>query len=220
MSSVERFLRLAVFSCLFVFTASHSLAQVVATAPPLSTDLADYNNRWDAFGGFGYTRYTTTVGHQLNSNMLGFKGQVTGWINPTWGLTASTGNYSGSVALPANVTGVTSASISEHMILVGPDFRLYKQPKYTIGYHFLLGGTYGIFDTSFKSGGFEPNVVNLPNNQLAFAVATGGSFDYSINPKFSARGIIDFQPTHYGLAFQKDVAAAVGVVYKWGVLKK
>jgi hypothetical protein len=219
-SSVERFVRLALASVFLSFTASMSLAQVVATAPPLSTDLANYNDKWDAFGAYGYARFNTTVGHSLSGNLMGFKGQITGWVTPLVGITASTGNYYGSVAIPSNIYNITSATISEHLFLFGPEFRFYRQPKYTVAYHFLLGGTYGIFDNSFKSAGVEPNVVNLPNNQLAFALATGATFDYIINPKFSARAIIDFQPTHYGLAFQKDVAASVGVVYKWGMLKK
>jgi hypothetical protein len=219
-SSVERFVRLALASALLSFTASFSLAQVVATAPPLSNELANYNNHFDAFGGFGYARFNTSVGHQLSGNLMGFKAQVTDWLTPLVGVTASTGNYYGSVTIPANQYNITSASISEHMFLFGPEFRIYRQPKYSAAFHVLLGGTYGIFDNSFHTAGVEPNAVNLPNNQLAFAAAAGATFDYHINSKFSARGIVDFQPTHYGLAFQKEVAASAGIVYKWGMLKK
>ena len=60
-------------------------AQVTATAPPLSNDLANYNNRWDAYGGFGYARFQTTLGVNLKTNMYGWKGQVTGWLNPIVG---------------------------------------------------------------------------------------------------------------------------------------
>ncbi|AXC09553.1 hypothetical protein ACPOL_0168 [Acidisarcina polymorpha] len=186
----------------------------------MSVTLADYNNRWDAFGGYGYARFNTTIGHASKGNLMGFKAQVTGWITPVVGLTASTGNYYGNVGVPANAFNITNPAISEHLFLFGPTFRLLRDPKYTVDYHFLLGGTYGIFDTSFKSAGVEPNVLNLPNNQLAFALATGVSFDYNIKPNWSARAIIDFEPTRYGLAFQKDVAASIGVVYKWGAIKK
>ncbi len=64
-------------------------AQVTATAPPLSNDLANYNNRWDAYGGFGYARFQTTLGVNLKTNMYGWKGQVTGWLNPIVGITAA-----------------------------------------------------------------------------------------------------------------------------------
>ena len=45
----------------------------------------------------------------------------------------------------------------------------------------LIGGTYGIFSHDLK--GVPPNQVGLYNDQLAFAVATGGTFDYAITPK-------------------------------------
>ncbi len=220
MSSVERFLRLALCSALFLLSASHLPAQVTATAPPLSVTLADYNNRFDAFGGASYARFQTTIGHALKSNTLGFKLQGTAWLSPIVGLTASTGNYYGTVSLPPNVFALNSTSISEHMFMFGPEFRLLRDPKYTVDVHVLLGGTYGIFDNTIKKLGVEPNFFNLYNNQLAFAAAAGASYDYNLTPQFSARLITDFQPTHYGLALQKEFSGSIGIVYKWGAIRK
>ena len=211
--------RLSLCSVFLVLAASQLPAQVTATAPPLPTDLADYNNRWDAYGGFGYARFQTTLGVNLKSNLFGWKGQVTGWLNPRVGLTAGTGNYYGTVSLPPNEYSLSDADLSEHMFLFGPEVRLLRDPKWTIDVHLLLGGTYGIFDKSFPAG-VEPNVLRLYNNQLAFALATGGSFDRNIRPNWSVRLITDYQPTRYGLAFQKEFAGSVGVVYKWGAIKK
>ena len=192
----------------------------MATAPPLSTNLADYNNRWDAFGGFSYARFQTTLGVNLKSNMYGWKGQITGWLNPIVGITASTGNYYGTVSLPPNPYDLSSANISEHLFLFGPEFRLVRHPKVTVDAHLLFGGTYGIFNSSFQSLNIEPNVLRLYNNQLAFAYALGGSYDYNLKPNWSVRLITDLQPTHYGLVYQKEFSGSLGVVYKWGAIKK
>jgi hypothetical protein len=219
-SFVDRFLRVALCISLLVLTASHLCAQVTATAPPLSTDLSTYNNRWDAYGGFGYARFQTTQGVNLKANMLGWKGSATGWLSPVVGLTASSGNYYASIPLPPNAYSIAKASVSEHLFLFGPTVRLYRGEKWTVDGHLLLGGTYGIFDSSFKSAHIEPNVLRLYNNQLAFALAMGASYDYNLRPNWSVRMITDFQPTHYGLAFQKEFAASAGVVYKWGAIKK
>ncbi len=193
---------------------------MTATAPPLSTDLSTYNNRWDVYGGFGYARFQTTEGVNLKANMYGFKGNVTGWLNPVVGFTASSGNYYASIPLPGNVYDIKTANISEHMFFVGPTARLYRGTKLSADAHLLLGGTYGVFDSSFKSANIEPNVLRLYNNQLAFAMALGASTDYNVRPNWSVRLITDFQPTHYGLAFQQEFAGSVGVVYKWGAIKK
>jgi len=219
-SFVERSLRVALCSFLFALTASPLRAQVTATAPPLSTDLSTYNNRWDAYGGFGYARFQTTEGVNLKANMYGFKGSVTGWLSPVAGFTASTGNYYASIPLPPNAYDIGTANISEHLFLVGPTGRLYRGEKWTVDGHLLLGGAYGIFNSSFTRANIEPNVLRLYNNQLAFALAMGASYDYNLRPNWSVRMITDFQPTHYGLAFQQEFAGSVGVAYKWGAIKK
>ncbi len=219
-SSVERFLRRALCFALFLVPASYLPAQVTATAPPLSTDLATYNNRWDAFGGFSYARFQTTIGNALKTNTYGFKAQVTGWLNPIVGVTAATGNYYGTISLPPNGFNVSSANISEHMFMFGPEFRLLRDPKWTVDFHILLGGTYGIFDNSFSNTGVSPSYFSLYNNQLAFAAAVGGSFDRNLKQNLSVRIITDYQPTHYGYAFQNEFSGSVGVVYKWGAIKK
>jgi hypothetical protein len=212
-------LRLALCSAFLVFTASHLPAQVTATAPPLSTTLANYNNRWDAFGGFSYARFQTTLGINYKANMYGFKAQATGWLNPIVGITAQTANYHGSVSLNPNAYDLNSANIAEHLFLFGPEVRLLRHPKVTVDVHLLVGGTYGVFDSSMPKG-VQPNYFGLYNNQLAFAAAAGGSYDYNLKPNWSIRGITDFQPTHYGLAFQKEFSGSAGIVYKWGAIKK
>jgi hypothetical protein len=219
-SFVQRLLRVALCSSLLAITATHLRAQVTATAPPLSTDLATYNKRWDAFGGFGYARFQTTLGHALKTNTYGWKAQATGWLTPVVGFTASSGNFYGTVPLPANPYNIAKANISEHLFLFGPEVRLYRSDKWTLTAHVLLGGTYGIFDSSTKSANIEPNQLSLFNNQLAFALAGGASTDYNLRPNWSVRLITDFQPTHYGLALQKEFAGSAGVVYKWGAMKK
>ena len=219
MSSVERFLRLSLCSAFLVLTASQLPAQVTATAPPLSTELANYNNRWDVYGGFGYARFQTTLGVNLKTNMYGWKGQVTGWLNPIVGLTAGTGNYYGTVSLPPNEYNLSQANISEHMFLFGPEFRLLRDPKWTVDVHVLLGGTYGIFNSSFPSTVSRMSCA-CTTTSWPSPLAAGGSFDRNITPNWSVRIITDFQPTHYGLAFQKEFAGSVGVVYKWGAIKK
>ena len=220
MSSAERFFRCALCLAFFVFPASYLSAQVTATAPPLSVNLANYNNRFDAFGGFSYARFQTTLGVNLKTNMYGWKGQVTGWLNPIVGVTAATANYYGNVGLPPNEFNISTANISEHMFMIGPEFRIIRLPKWTIDGHWLLGGTYGIFDNSFGNTGLRPNSFDLYNNQLAFAMAVGGAFDRNLGPNWSVRIITDFQPTHYGLAFQKEFSGSAGIVYKWGALNK
>ncbi len=185
-------------------------------APPAQENGADYENRLDLSGGYQYSHFNTGVGHSLHSNLMGGEGTATAWVSHVVGFSASVRYLTGTIPVADNAAGITNPRMSETLFLFGPEFRLYKAPKYTLGFHVLLGGTYGIFDTDFK--GTAPNTLGVYNNQLAFAAATGATWDYNLSPRFSVRGVTDWQATHYGYSSQNEFAGSVGIVYKIGSL--
>jgi len=223
-SQKHKSLEAAIFSCAVLCAAllcpvSPLQAQdkPAAAASPVSTT-ADYGNRWDVFGGFSYSYFTTTYGHALKASLYGASAEGTAWLNPLIGGTAALRWDSGTIAIDPNPFNITNPRISQTLFLFGPEIRPFRKDKWAIGGHVLIGGTYGIFSHDLK--GVPPNQVGLYNDQLAFAVATGGTFDYAITPKLSIRLIPDFQPTFYGHSIQKDFAGQFGVAYKFGSIKK
>jgi hypothetical protein len=187
-------------------------------AAAAATNAAEYGNRWDVFGGFTYNYFTTTYGHALKSSLYGASAQGTAWLSPLVGGVAALRWGSGTIAIDPNQFGITNPRISQTLFLFGPEIRPFRKDKWAIGGHVLIGGTYGIFSHDLQ--GVPPNQVGLYADQLAFAVATGGTFDYAITPRLSIRVIPDFQPTFYGHSSQKDFAGQFGVAYKFGSIKK
>ncbi len=198
-----------------------STQQLAAQTKPVSAPSAagaDYENRWDIFGGFSYSYFSTTIGHGHKTNLYGGGAQATAWLSPMIGLSAAVRQVSGNIPVDPIVTGITNPRISETLFLFGPDVRLYRKPRLTVAGNIRAGGTYGIFDTDLK--GVSPNSLGLYNNQLAFAAAIGGTFDFNLSPRISVRAITDFQPTYFGSSIQKEFAGQVGIVYKLGSLHK
>lgn len=204
--------------CAALLAPGSRLHAQATTAAPSTASGADYDNRWDLFGGFSYSYFSTGIGHALRTNLYGWGGQATAWVSPAFGLAGTVRSISGNIPLNPNDSGIKNPRISETLFLFGPDIRLARSAQWTMGVHGLVGGTYGIFDTDLK--GIQPNSVGLPNNQLAFATAIGASFDYNLSPRLSIRGITDFQPTFFGTSSQKEFSGSVGVVYKVGSLRK
>ncbi len=225
---MHKSLEAAVFSCAVLCAAllcpvSQLHAQdtpdkPAPAAPAAATNAADYGNRWDVFGGFSYSYFTTTYGHAKKANLYGASAQGTAWISPLIGIVGALRWDSGSIGIDPNQFEITNPRISQTLFLFGPEIRPFRTNRWAIGGHVLIGGTYGIFSHDLK--GVPPNQVGLYNDQLAFAVATGGTFDYAITPKLSIRMIPDFQPTFYGHSIQKDFAGQFGVAYKFGSIKK
>lgn len=207
---------LALCACFFASLSLH--AQVQATAPV--TVLPQYQQRWDIYGGFSYAHFNPGAGRGVQAiNLKGWNGDATAWFRQLYGLEFSARGYYGTIIVPPNAYNVTTSDMSEHLFLVGPNFRLYRKENITAGFHVLIGAANGVFDNGFKNSGAQPFQVGIYNNKVAFGAAVGGWADYNLNPKWSVRGTADWQPTRYGFSTQNEFAGTVGIVYKFGLLR-
>jgi hypothetical protein len=194
-------------------------AQVTAVAP-IGTP-PQYNNRWEVYAGAQYSHFNPASGRNIQANnLLGWTGSATAYFRPVWGLEASVRGLYGNMTVPPNVYNVpANPKMSETLFLFGPTFRFLRGEKYAAGMHVLIGAAYGSFDSDFPKG-VQPNLVGIYNNKLAFGSAIGWFTDYNLTSKLAIRGVADFQPTRYGFSMQNEFAASVGIVYKFGALKK
>jgi hypothetical protein len=219
--SMIRNLRLVLAFSAFLFPAFLLTLQAQTPAPgppaaPAAPAGADYDNRWDFSGGYAFTRMSPGFGRLAPVNLMGGTGQATIWVRPVYGFTLIGRGFTGNATLKPNIYNLSNPSVREYVFLLGPDFRLFHSPKSALGAHWLFGGAYGIFDTDLK--GVQPNLVGLYNNQLAFSMSLGATYDYNLSPKLSVRLVTDFQPTYYGASAQEAFAGSLGVVYKMGSL--
>ena len=219
MKSVVRAVSAVLFVIPFFLQVAQAHAQVTATAPV--TLAPEYNNRWELYGGAQYSHFNPSPGRNIAAtNLLGWNGTATVYFRPLWGLEASDRGLYGSMSIPANAYNVpANPDMSENVFLFGPTFRMLRRQNYAAGMHFLVGGAYGWFDKDFPPG-IQPNLVGIYNDKLAFAAAAGGWSDYNLSSRLAVRVIADYQPTHYGYTFQNEFAGSVGIVYKFGVLRK
>jgi hypothetical protein len=200
------------------FLAAPARAQVTATAPV--GEAAQYTNRWDVYGGAQYSHFNPSPGRNVAAiNLLGWTGSGIFYFRPAWGIEASVRGLYGTIDLPTNQYNIVSPKMSEHLVLFGPNFRLFRRPTHAAGMHVLVGAAYGSFDTDFPSG-VQPNLVGVYNNKLALGAAVGGWYDYNLSPRLAVRTVFDWQPTRYGYTNQNEFAGSVGIVYKLGSLTK
>jgi hypothetical protein len=216
-SSIRPLRTLFAFSvCLFAFASSH--AQVQASAPV--TTLPQYSQRWDLDGGFSASHFNPGPGVGIEALWLkGWNAGATAWFKPLFGLEFSARGFYGTINVPPNAYNVTTSNMSEHLFMVGPNFRVIRKESYTLGAHALVGSAVGSFDQGFQNSGAQPYQVGIYNNKVALGLAVGTWYDYNLTPKWSVRGTADWQPTHYGFITQNEFAGSVGVVYKFGILK-
>jgi hypothetical protein len=202
-----------------LFPTLKAAAQVTATAPV--SNLQQYEERWDLYGGAQYSHFNPSAGRNFAAiNLLGWNGTATAYFRPSWGIEASVRGLYGTIDALDNGLGVpTNPKMSEHLFLFGPTFRLLRRQNYAAGLHTLIGAAYGSFDNDFPPG-VSPNQIGVYNNKLAFGGAFGAWGDYNLTPRISVRLIGDYQPTRYGFSTQNEFAGSVGIVYKMGSLHK
>jgi opacity protein-like surface antigen len=215
----SRFLALVFCGAVLGSPALH--AQITATTPQ---GPSEYTQRIDVSGAAFYTHFNPGQAKKVPAiNLLGGEGSATIWFRPLWGIEASVREASGTMQFPAaQVNGIqlpTSAPMREYLFLFGPSFRLYRRPKLDLGMHSLVGAAYGSFSSGFPSG-IQPESVGIYNDKLAMGLAIGGFADYNLNSRWSVRLTTDWQPTHYGFGWQNESADSVGIVYKFGMLRK
>lgn len=194
-------------------------AQVTATAP--EGEAPAYGQRWDFYGGAQYSHFNPSPNRGVQAiNLLGWNGSATAWFRPLWGIEGTVRGLYGTLVVPANNLGIpTNPPMSEHLFEFGPNLRLYRSPRVTLGMHGLIGATYGAFGNGFPPG-TRPQEVAIYNDKLAFGMIFGGYADYNVTPRWGVRVISDWQPTRYGFSWQNEFAGSVGLVYKWGSLGK
>jgi hypothetical protein len=193
-------------------------AQVTATAPV--SELTQYTNRWDIYGGVQYSHFNPSAGRSFPANnLLGYNATLTAYFRPLWGIEGGTRGLYGTINAPANQYGIVNPKMSENLFLFGPTFRLRRRENYAFGMHGLVGAAYGSFDKDFPQG-VMPNLIGVYNNKLAFAGVIGAWADYNLSSRLSVRLITDWQPTRYGYTIQNEFAGSIGVAYKFGSLRK
>jgi hypothetical protein len=210
----------AVAALLGLFCVSSAVrAQVTATAS--ATEAPEYNNRWDIYGGLQYSHFNPSPGRNIHANnLLGWNGTATVYLHPLWGIEMGARGLYGDMSVPANAFGVPSnPAMSEHLFLFGPKFRILRKQNYAAGMHVLVGAAYGSFDKDFPAG-VQPNLVGIYNNKLAFGAVIGAWGDYNLSPQWAVRVIADYMPTHYGFTIQNEFAGSLGIVYRFGTLRK
>jgi hypothetical protein len=209
----------ALFVFPFLLPTARARAQVTATAPVILAP--EYNNRWELYAGAQYSHFNPSPGPNVAANnLLGWNGTATVYLHPLWGIEMGARGLYGNISAPTNSYNVpASPRMSENLFLFGPTFRILRRQNYEAGMHALVGAAYGSFDKDFPAG-VQPDLVDIYNNKLAFGAAIGAWADYNLSSRLAVRVIADYMPTRYGYTMQSEFAGSVGIVYKFGVLKK
>jgi hypothetical protein len=234
MYSFRRFaLLLALASCALPAvqaqsSSSNPPAQPAATTQPVSvqarirarreqrraTAIHDaYSQRFEAFTGMGYMRFIPGPSKQ-RVTMYAWETGLTRYYNERLGVTVDGRGYYGTAYVGLNPYGLTRPAISEYNAMIGPTYRFYLQPKYSISGRAMGGFAHGNF--SSDTNGYGGTALGLYPDGNTYAFNASISAEYNLSPKVAFRLSPEYMLTGFGSTTQASRGFTGSIVYRIG----
>ena len=190
-----------------------------------------YAHSYEANFGFGYLRFSPgpgpvspvtakPVGLQL-AHEYAWDGGLTHYFDERLGVTLEARGYYASAYVgglynPSNNT-LTNPAINEYTALIGPTYRFYMQPKFSVSGRVMGGLMHGNFSSDL--GSFAPvsaSSFGLWPDGNTFAISASVPADYNLTPRVALRVAPEYFFSGFGSTIQYTRGFTTGVVYRFG----
>lgn len=180
-----------------------------------------YDHLFDSYLTMGYMRFVPGPNRQRLS-FYAWNVGLTRYYSERLGVSLDArGNY-GTAFVGLNSYNLTRPAISQYDVMLGPSYRFYVQPKFSIAVRGLAGFSIGNFTGDTNGDGSLCPVAPASGPCLLYADATtfaaSGSVvgEYNISPAFALRLAPEYFLTGYGGTLQASRGATIGFVYRFG----
>src|SRR5580658_1858631 len=178
-----------------------------------------YDHLYEVYVGAGYLRFTPGASLQ-RVNEYDWNTGFTRYFNERLGVTADGRGYYGTPFIepqqgtpPAGSVRLDKPAISQYAALIGPTYRFYMQPKYSISGRVLGGYTYGNF--TGDTNGFGTLGVLYPDAST-FAASASVFFEYHLAPNIGLRIAPEYYLSGFGSTVQNNLGYNLGIVVRFG----
>jgi hypothetical protein len=172
-----------------------------------------YDHRYEGYVGAGYLRFTPGATLQ-RVNMYNWDGGFTRYFDERLGVTLDGRGYYGTPFVGLNPTGITKPAISQYAALIGPTYRFYLKPKYSISGRVMGGYAQGNF--SGDTNGFGSVTLGLYPDATTFAASASILGEYNLAPNIGLRVAPEYYLTGFGSTLQNSLGFTAGIVYRFG----
>ena len=172
-----------------------------------------YDHLYEAYVGGGYLRFTSGPALQ-RVNEYDWNVGFTRYFNRRLGATVDGRGYYGTPFIEPNLTGITKPAVSQYAGLIGPTYRFYLQPKYSISGRVLAGYANGNF--SGDTNGFGTAVLGLYPDGSTFGATASIFLDYNVAPTLALRVAPEYYATGFGSTIQNNLGYNISLVYRFG----
>jgi hypothetical protein len=181
-----------------------------------------YDHLFESYAGMGYLRFQPGASLQ-RTTFYGWNTGLTRYYSERFGVDVDARGYYGiaytGLQFPGSSTSGTNATdtrpkISEYNVLLGPTYRFYIQPKFSISGRVLGGFALGNF--SGDTNGFGSTSFGIWPDGITYAGAGSLIGQFNISPGISFRLTGEDFVTGFGSTTQNSFGFTGGFVYRFG----
>jgi hypothetical protein len=173
-----------------------------------------YTHLYELYTGMGYLRFSPGPDLQ-RVTYYAWDAGFTRYYGERLGVTIDGRGYYGTAYVGLNFSSITRPAISTYMVMGGPTYRFYLQPKYSISGRVLGGWALGNF--SGDTNGFGGKALGLWPDGNTYAVNPSIIGEYNLTPAIGLRLTGDYVVTGFGSKTQYQNAGFTGgIVYRFG----
>ncbi len=178
-----------------------------------------YGHLYDAYIGEGYMRFRLPSPlMRVNENM--WNAGLTRYFNERLGVTLDARGVYGTAFIeptegtpPAGSVGLGKPAISQYAVMIGPGYRFYTQPRFSISGR-VLGG-FALGDFTGDTNGYGTLGV-LYKDGSTFAANASIIGEYNISPNLGFRLAPEYTLTGFGSSTQNSLGYTLGLVFRFG----
>jgi hypothetical protein len=174
-----------------------------------------YLHLYEIYFGAGYLRFTPGSSLQ-RVNEYDWNVGFTRYFTERLGATLDGRGYYGTPFIEPvqDNGGITKPEISQYAALLGPTYRFYLQPKYSISGRVLAGFSQGNF--SGDTNGHGTAIFGLWPDGPTFAGTASIFVDYNVAPTLALRVAPEYYATRFGSSFQNGLGYNISLIYRFG----
>lgn len=182
-----------------------------------------YGHLYDIYVGEGYMRFRLPSPLQ-RVNEYSWNAGLTRYFNERLGVSLDARGLYGSAFFEptegnppdgptAGQLGISKPAISQYLVMLGPSYRFYMQPKYSISGRVMGGMALGDFTGDTNGQG---TLGLLYPDGSTFAANASMIAEYNISPNLGFRVAPEYTLTGFGSSTQNSWGYTLGLVYRIG----
>jgi hypothetical protein len=176
----------------------------------------NYSHLYEAYVGTGFLRFTPGAALQRVNEYIWNVG-FTRYYSERLGVTIDgRGSYGTAFIERPVISSYAKPAVNQYSGLIGPTYRFYLQPRFSISGRVLAGFTYGNFSGDTGGNTALSTLIGLYPDGSTYAANAGLVGEYNISPVLGVRVAPEYQLTGFGSTQQNNLGFTAGLVYRFG----